>query len=54
MSSGLLEALITLHEVSSGADYIEIKVRGPPMSSTLCFFLIEELLSVIDQVRIRI
>ncbi|XP_075209802.1 death-associated protein kinase 1-like [Lycorma delicatula] len=50
LSSGLLEALITLHEDQGGTDYIEIKVRGPPMSSTLCFFLIEELLSVIDQV----
>lgn len=50
LSSGLLEALITLHEDPGGADYIEIKVRGPPASSTLCFFLIEELLSVIDQV----
>lgn len=50
LSSGLLEALITLHEDPGGADFIEIKVRGPPSSSTLCFFLIEELLSVIDQV----
>lgn len=47
--SGLLEAMVTLEQVN-GVDCIEVKVRGPHNSQPLCFFLLEELLTIIDQV----
>lgn len=47
LCSGLLESLITLED---DGEAIEMKVRGPPSSELACFYFIEELLGIVDQV----
>lgn len=52
LCSGLIESLITLESVDTDqAECVEIKVRGPTNTGTICFFFIEEILGIIDQVR---
>lgn len=45
--SGNLEGLLTLED---GSESVEIKVRGPAAMRTACFYFLEDLLSVVDQV----
>ncbi|PSN41147.1 hypothetical protein C0J52_05197 [Blattella germanica] len=47
LCSGLIESLITLEE---DGEAIEMKVRGPPGSELACFYFMEELLGIVDQV----
>lgn len=47
LCSGLIESLITL---ADDGEAIEMKVRGPPSSELACFYFIEELLGIVDQV----
>uniref|UniRef100_A0A1B6DYK5 Roc domain-containing protein n=2 Tax=Clastoptera arizonana TaxID=38151 RepID=A0A1B6DYK5_9HEMI len=51
LCSGLIESLITL-EVDE-MESIEIKVRGPANTEPICFFFIEEILGIIDQVLVE-
>lgn len=46
LCTGLLESLVTLER---GGD-IEIKVRGPARMRLACFYFLEEILGVLDQV----
>ena len=43
---GPLEAIIALH----GREEVEVKVRGPGEAGRACFFFLEEILGIIDQV----
>ncbi|XP_071450473.1 death-associated protein kinase 1-like isoform X2 [Hetaerina americana] len=47
LCSGLVESLLTLEE---DGEAIEIKVRGPTTSRVPCFYFLEELLGIVDQV----
>jgi death-associated protein kinase len=47
LCSGPIESLITLED---DREAIEIKVRGPPTSELACFYFVEELLGLVDQV----
>ncbi|KAG8222005.1 hypothetical protein J437_LFUL002766 [Ladona fulva] len=47
LCSGLVESLITLEE---DGEAIEIKVRGPVLSAVSCFYFLEEILGIVDQV----
>lgn len=47
LCSGLIESLITLED---DGEAIEMKVRGPPSSELACFYFVEELLGIVDQV----
>lgn len=42
-----LETLITLNENDIGQEYIEIKIRGPRLSSQYCFYFFHHVQSVI-------
>ncbi|XP_046679554.1 death-associated protein kinase dapk-1-like [Homalodisca vitripennis] len=55
LCSGLIESLVTLESSShtQHSEWIEIKVRGPPTTGPVCFFFIEEILDVIDQVLVE-
>ena len=48
LCSGLIESLITLED---DGESIEMKVRGPPDAELACFYFMEELLGIVDQVR---
>ncbi len=43
-----VEAMITFDEQQSGLD---VRVRGPKQFEKECFFFLEEILSLVDQVR---
>ncbi len=45
-----MEALITLKEEDGGPDSVEVKVRGRKEDAKRCFFFLEEILGVVDQV----
>ncbi|KAJ9574049.1 hypothetical protein L9F63_008575, partial [Diploptera punctata] len=47
LCSGLIESLVTLED---DGESIEMKVRGPPGSELTCFYFMEELLGIVDQV----
>ncbi|XP_069694753.1 death-associated protein kinase 1-like isoform X2 [Periplaneta americana] len=47
LCSGLIESIITLED---DGEAIEMKVRGPPSSELACFYFMEELLGIVDQV----
>ncbi|XP_068081595.1 death-associated protein kinase 1 [Anabrus simplex] len=47
LCSGLIESLITLEE---DGEAVEMKVRGPPGAELACFYFMEELLGIVDQV----
>ena len=47
LCSGLIESLVTLED---DGEAIEMKVRGPPSSELACFYFVEELLGIVDQV----
>lgn len=51
LCSGAIESLITLED---DREAIEIKVRGPPTSELSCFYFVEELLGLVDQVYSKI
>jgi death-associated protein kinase len=51
LCSGPIESLVTLED---DREAIEIKVRGPPTSELACFYFVEELLGLIDQVELKI
>jgi hypothetical protein len=47
-----VEGLVSLKsDVTGACDVIEVKVRGAPKMEKECFFFLEEILGVIDQVR---
>lgn len=56
LCSGLIESLITLEggDNTDQAEWVEIKVRGPANTGSVCFFFIEEILGIIDQVCINL
>ena len=45
--TGNIEALLRLHQ---GSTSLEVRVRGPAKHEKECFFFLEEILGVIDQV----
>ena len=49
LCSGPIESLITLED---DGEAIEMKVRGPQSSELACFYFIEELLGIVDQVEL--
>ena len=46
---GSLEGLVTLHQTQQGEE-VEVKVRAPKDAKKACFFFLEEILGIIDQV----
>ena len=52
MFCGSLEGVVELLTPTSAPGRIGVKVRGPPGTSKLCFYFLEELLGVIDQVQV--
>jgi len=46
---GPLEGLVTLHQTQLGEE-VEVKVRAPKDAKKECFFFLEEILGIIDQV----
>ena len=48
---GDLEGMMTLDEVT---DSVEVKVRGRRDDQRRCFLFLEEILGIIDQVRLRL
>ena len=50
MFCGSLEGVVEHLTPPTATGRIGVKVRGPPGTSKLCFYFLEELLGVIDQV----